>query len=371
MLSTLPKLADRGFVLGFFLPSLLFVLAVLGLFSSHAKVGALLSGLVEKDLGSATFLLVGVWILAVLMLMLNHPIYRLLEGYTWPVSRWRRAKKRNQQRLQEANKKLRSLFERMRPPEASEKALWAYGELRREIIRELPTSEREVLPTAFGNAIKAFEIYPLDVYGVDAVPMWLRLVTVIPKGFQDQIQDLRNQVDFLVNASVFAIGVAVAALAAALMRMPWAGLLDRSGPWPVIGMYPWIELVVIGVALMLSRGFYRSAVARVPAWGDLVMAAFDCYLPALATQLGYTLPVTTKKRRAFWTAFGHMVVYRQDLEGTLPFLAEKWPKAAAAVPAPGVGDSDAAGRSSKDPKLTAVETEETDEEPDDETTKEE
>jgi hypothetical protein len=95
------------------------------------------------------------------------------------------------------------------------------------------------------------------------------------------------------------------------------------------------------------------------------MTAFDCYLPALATQLGYALPAATKDRRAFWMAFGHMVVYRQDVDGELPFLAEQWPKAAAA------GAGDAAGRSPKDQKPADEETEQTDDASDEEPEKDE
>jgi hypothetical protein len=79
MLSTLPKLADRRFVIGFFLPALLFTLAGLKLFEGQPSVGELLKNVTTKDLPGAVFLLVGVWVLGVILLVLNHPLYRALE----------------------------------------------------------------------------------------------------------------------------------------------------------------------------------------------------------------------------------------------------------------------------------------------------
>jgi hypothetical protein len=46
----------------------------------------------------------------------------------------------------------------------------------------------------------------------------------------------------------------------------------------------------------------------------LVRAAFDCYLPALAKQLGYELPKTAVERRQFWIEVSQRVTYHQVLK---------------------------------------------------------
>ena len=51
------------------------------------------------------------------------------------------------------------------------------------------------------------------------------------------------------------------------------------------------------------RFFYEWAVSCIPAWGELVVSAFACYLPALAAQCGFALPTTDAQRQAFWTTF--------------------------------------------------------------------
>ena len=54
------------------------------------------------------------------------------------------------------------------------------------------------------------------------------------------------------------------------------------------------------------------------AWGDLVKAAFDCYLPALAERLGYKLPSTAKERKKFWQAVTDQAIY------WVPLKPQKW-----------------------------------------------
>jgi len=183
------------------------------------------------------------------------------------------------------------------------------------------------MSTRFGNAIEAFEMYPNDIYGADGVPMWLRLVTVLPKEFLAQIQDARNQIDFLINAGMFGAMFSAVALVAGLRRTHWVELASGRDASDMIAKLAWPQICAAIAAAFLSWGFYRWAVTRVPAWGELVMAAFDCYLPALAIRLGYELPRESEKQREFWVTYGQMVVYRRDPEGDLPFNAALWTRA--------------------------------------------
>jgi hypothetical protein len=84
MLSSLPKLADRTFILGAFLPTLLFFLVLLFEFHDHWLAKEWIATMTERELGQAAYLLLSVWAVAVMILMLNHPLYRFLEGYTFP-----------------------------------------------------------------------------------------------------------------------------------------------------------------------------------------------------------------------------------------------------------------------------------------------
>src|ERR1700733_1742689 len=91
MLGTLPKLADKAFVLGFLLPAFLFVVSGLALFSDAEIIKNLLEKLSQKDaLEKFAYFALLVWGLAILTMMLNHTLYQMLEGYWWPhsIAKW-------------------------------------------------------------------------------------------------------------------------------------------------------------------------------------------------------------------------------------------------------------------------------------------
>jgi hypothetical protein len=328
MLSSLPKLADRNFILGQLLPTLLFAVAALLLFRDQMPVEAWIDILTGKDLGTTAFLLLGVWVVAVTTLMLNLWIYRFLEGYTFP--RWLAdiLKRRNGKRLQRSLRQIQTLYDQWAEQgnAFSQANLERYQTLRCNLVQWMPPRESDILPTRFGNAIKAFEVYPRDVYGADGIVIWLRLATVMPKQFVEQIQVMRAQIDCLINCCFFSVVTASVAVIRAIYSSGWhyknlqtfAGVYDAiSGiekAWPV-----W----TLGAAIAAYL-FYRWAVACVPAWGELVMSAFDCYLPALAGQLGFELPKTEAMRREFWTTLSQQLIYRREPNGKLPFRVENW-----------------------------------------------
>ena len=65
---------------------------------------------------------------------------------------------------------------------------------------------------------------------------------------------------------------------------------------------------------MVSWLAYRWAVHAAGAWGELVKSVSDCYLPALATQLGYMLPTGEKARWDFWENIAARFIFRQEFD---------------------------------------------------------
>jgi hypothetical protein len=332
MLSSLPKLADRAFILGAFLPTLLFAVVGLVLFHDQDFADEWVHALAAKDLGQAAYMLLAVWAVAVLILMFNHPLYRFLEGYTFP--RWLATplKNRNRQRLRCSLLEIRRLHDRWAEQQdafsADERD--RYRKLRLELVQWMPSREGDVLPTRFGNAIKAFEVYPRDIYGADGIVVWLRLASVMPKSFLDQIQDIRSQIDFLINCCFFSMIIALLGIG----RAVYSASCHNLDLHTVAGLYAFISSIEKSWLLWTAGGtiaaylFYRLAVTRVPAWGGAVMSAFDCYLPALATQLGFELPKTEAKRQKFWTTFSLLLIYRREPDGASPFQVDEWTQAA-------------------------------------------
>ncbi|HWA63864.1 MAG TPA: hypothetical protein VG939_20990, partial [Caulobacteraceae bacterium] len=73
---------------------------------------------------------------------------------------------------------------------------------------------------------------------------------------------------------------------------------------------PWIALVAAAAMVPL----YLGAVAQAKVWGDVVKAAFDCYLPDLVKQLGYAGPKTPAEAKALWGELNALFVYRQSVD---------------------------------------------------------
>lgn len=328
MLSTLPKLADRAFIVGFVLPSLLFAIALLVLFSQPDQVAALLRP-VKEDGGTTILVLLaaGVWLLAVLMQVLNYFLYRFLEGYLPPLSWRRRAALRHAVRT--ARKRKEALALRREWADKGQRFSRQSKQRYRALLLELAArpSRRSALPTAFGNAIKTFETYPQELYGADGVSLWLRVAGVVPKPLLEATAETRSQVDFMVNMCFFSLVVAACAALHIAPAFPLASAAAavRSGEIiPALSLLVRSDIGWFAGSLIASRCFYLFAVALVPAWGGAVKACFDVGLPALATQLGFTLPKTEAERRRFWQSYSQMLTYRTNPDFTPMFLPEDW-----------------------------------------------
>lgn len=88
MLSTLSSIADKTFIVGYILPLLLFLVVVGFLFIDVPAVHALLQIIATvESFEKLTYLVGGLWVLALLMQLVNQIQLQILEGYRWPVSK--------------------------------------------------------------------------------------------------------------------------------------------------------------------------------------------------------------------------------------------------------------------------------------------
>jgi hypothetical protein len=316
VISALPKLSDKHFLVGFFLPVLVVVFAALGLFCPGALLSGstLLSSDAAKDLPALAF---ASWTAAVVLMLLNEGLYRLLMGLSGPLKTEARLEAKRvefraeRDELRRIHAELQEIGRESRSETFPEQGRFVeYATRIYRFHRRFPHEERLVEATRFGNAISAFKSYPLKVYNVDSVAVWPRLLGVMPSGYQTSVKDARSMVDFFVNVLVLLVLLA-AACAAALACRPHRGLAG----------FPWPLAAGIVVAPLLAYGAYEGAIERATAWGDLVRSAFDLYLPALAKQMGYALPGSGRERAAFWGQVNGMILHHRLLEPA------DWPKA--------------------------------------------
>jgi hypothetical protein len=237
------------------------------------------------------------WISGVFLLVVNRDILRLMEGYgRFNPFRLPIFFKREKHRFQELKAQIKKLDNEYRecikqgtefPAASREKRNRAME----RAVERFPNEEQWVLPTSFGNTIRAFEVYPKVMYGLDAIPGWNRLLGVIPKEYSTLINDAKAQVDFWVNLWVLSIILileyAIAGVVTSQFKLWW---------FPI---------------LMLAVTFVAYARARVAAieWGDLIKAAFDIYLPELSKKLGFEKPANRDEEIALWHKVSQSIIY--------------------------------------------------------------
>jgi hypothetical protein len=132
---------------------------------------------------------------------------------------------------------------------------------------------------------------------------------VIPKEFQATLSDARSQVDCFINLSFLAtiLGfLEVASVAWSLYSLIPQILAESAQHGLLAAARNLVCSVRLDSAIwaLCAFGFawlaYRLALDRGIALGEQVKAAFDLYLGALLTQLGYTLPKTMGEQKMLW-----------------------------------------------------------------------
>jgi hypothetical protein len=300
----LPKLFDRNFATAFFLPSALFLSASLYLGDVVGLFPGLL-GLVQSNLLVGTTMIgLLAWFFGVALLVLNREIIRLMEGY----GRYNPAKitlgfqKRRYARIKAELEEIDDL--RAKLPHGTELPLeraYRRMDLMLELADRFPDDEGWVLPTSFGNTIRAFEVYSRVMYGFEAIKGWERLLAVVPKDYRQLIDDAKAQTDFWVNLGFLSL----------VFILEYAGMSIFSRQ---IALF-WSPLLALGI-VVVAYNRARNAAAE---WGEMVKAAFDVFLPELREKMGLGDPAGPEGERAMWTRFSQAILYR------LPDLAPNEP----------------------------------------------
>lgn len=307
MFTELPKLFDRDFAIGFFLPLAVFMPCmyfVASGFSAPEVVNFLKAielSQTKPGIFEATLLVVILWLGGILLLVLNFSIIRLKEGYgKWnplQLLKWRevaRFRRLNEEldSLGEHRKNLKRLGLRL-----DERSTARWWELSEERATRFPQTEEFVLPTAFGNVIRAWEMYPLVMYGIDAIPGWDRLVYLIPEKVRPLIDQDKSFMDFWLNVWLLNIIIFVEyVVLVALTR-------ERGSLWALL-------------SLPLAIGASIQARKAAAGWGKSIKAAFDVYLPDLRDKLGVPSDLTREMEHRQWVLMSRAMIYRNP--DTLP-----------------------------------------------------
>jgi hypothetical protein len=297
----LPKLFGREFMIGYLLPIAVFIPSALWIASTfdNSSIREIANVITTtRDLPTllgATLLIFTLWLLAIALLALNRVIIRAKEGYgAWNparlcsfIEKWRFERARN--RIRELDSEYLALSKLGQELDPASDRLRA--DLSRYLAERFPAEESHLLPTAFGNAIRAFEVYPHVMYGLDAIPAWPRLTMVMPEGSRTLIEAAKSQMDFWVNLWLLSLVLTLEYIGLAIFTQEFGNPLS---------------LLALLLALLASNRARNAAIM----WGESVKAAFDIYLSDLQEKLGLLDNLDPVRSRDQWSRLSIAMIFR-------------------------------------------------------------
>lgn len=327
--SAMQKMGSN-FLVAAFVPSMAFTIASYLSFRPLFISSNVYDPLIPSELLQLSFiLLLSSTILGFTLYTLSTYIYKAFEGYTFVLAKQSRLRHsflqrqiRRYERLafqrKTIEKQLEKLGRRIRVEEHTNvTGKWRNRRLTRLIAQQsdlksrkynltsildhnFPSSRQLMLPTRFGNVLAAAEYYPKR-YGIDAVPIWSKLVSAIPSkdGMMEKINEANNQCQFLLNGALLWTLFAGGCLAAAIFKIIfWVFKLQPS----ITNHDIWtlIYLMLAGIAVGFAFFFYEASLFNVGQFGSMIRATYDLYRFRLLDALHLKLPKSLDEEKKTW-----------------------------------------------------------------------
>jgi hypothetical protein len=323
---------SRFFIVGFFLPSF-FALVALAQLSSDELVP---DGFAQYSAATEILILGGVALLVGLFLLgLHRPTLRLFEGYPLIPLGVARPFLSLQRRAYDRLAGEKALAHPDAKPDERERGIRAWLRL----DRFFPDDRSRLLPTRFGNALRAWEDYSYNRWGLDAIPFWARVEPLLSEQERHLHENAQTDVAFFVNSSLASAVVGVV-LAADAIASPRVGL-----------EWAWLYLMPFLLAYLI----YRFAIDAGQRWGVEIKASLDLHRLEIYDRLGIRRPRDfADERKTVAPALNRFFLYGMPLPDELwaskpdepspaPFRKEVTDDRAASEPdrAPGRATGDA------------------------------
>jgi hypothetical protein len=183
--------------------------------------------------------------------------------------------------------------------------------LMKKLASNYPDQKELLLPTSFGNTIRAFEVYPRVMYGLEGIEGWSRILAVVPREYRELIDDAKGQVDWWVNLGVMSL---------CFLIEVWVFIFSRWGLSPG-WFYTMLNILLpLGVWSILNSFLVSRAISAAIGWGEYVKSAFDLYRFKLLESISVEEPKTKEDERTSWTKYSQAIIYR--LPYVLPNLRD-------------------------------------------------
>lgn len=301
MLDFLKGMSSGGWpwVVGWIFPSLIFVSSVALVLVGGDSDLPIIGDVVSLSAAERTSVIFAVaLILGLLLSALSDPLYRILEGYLLMPSRhrtWRTKRKRKA-----CNQLVADITERMAVAESAAFQQPGYAletALLQERLRLYPADPGQLGPTRLANAIRAFETYGQDHYGLDQQGLWQELSASVSSDLRAEVASARGSVDFFV--SLLYLGVAFAVADA--FALYWQ---DANAT----------QITALLLSLVCAVSSYQLAIVACKAWADAVQAVVNLGRVKLATAMGLRIPATLADERAMWGCVYEVLLKDYDPE---------------------------------------------------------
>ncbi len=346
MLTSLTGKFRYSFLIGAFVPAILFIVLVRSLlFPLLPEIISQTffeSTQVSDILGELVAFLLLVIVIALILSNLNSPIIRLYEGYPWQythLGQWKikRYKKKfdalhaqytGWPKLYETlNKQLTECQNRSPMTDADRaqihaiteqmKAIRSNGNKAARAINQDFPKRISILPTELGNLIRSFENYPARQYKMAGVTLTPLLMAVVDDSYAKVLDETKARLDFMLNGSILSLLLFVLLAVTGLSYG-----LDSFRTW-------WVWIIELLLLLLLATWLYRQSITAARSWGTVVRGAFDLYRNDLLKKLGYTYELTTaSEERNIWNKISNRFAYGDPPPGRgilLPYKPDTVP----------------------------------------------
>jgi hypothetical protein len=287
-LSDITGVLSRYFVVGFFLPA---YIALIALWLT-ASSGFLPSTLERHGEGTELLILGGVALVAALALSgFNYPLTRLVEGY--PLERLAQRpvlgivvkpplalQRRSYDRLRDV------ADGRDSSPDERAHANW-------RLDQRFPPDRDDLLPTSLGNAIRAFEQHSNTRWGLDGITIWPRIESLLGADERDLHVNAKIDLNVFFNAAVSAVVVGICLVIDKAVHTP-----GSTAYWPLYA-----------IPFMAAYVLYRASVDPAIRWGDYVRASIDLHRLEMYERLGVRAPTSFTDEREMATPINQLFLY--------------------------------------------------------------
>lgn len=176
-----------------------------------------------------------------------------------------------------------------------------------EYDKNYPPLHAGIMPTKFGNILKASEAYSGARYGIDAVEFWPRLLHVIPPTYRQSIDEARNELSFLVNMSALSFIFFVFCALAVVTNVPLPGTPDLAS----VFLNSFRYLTAGALALFSIWFFNKAALFSVGDFGAMIRSSYDLFRLDLLSQFRIENPKNSVEEFQVWKNLGELLILGQ------------------------------------------------------------